>query len=215
MATKKFGVAVDGYSAEAFDRIYGDAFAKEATVPERNGMREAGSRQPLNNQPINDDVVRHCFDAVIKKVEDLLLEQQDSAERLKTEYAGMLAGFNCVLVACERMLSVIRVHPAAGRGGQTGGFNGVKSAVSDDVVAIASVVHGPGAKSKSRVAQPVTNHLSDARLAQLTQAIANGQVKLTVAGIRRYLGCSQATASELRRKLLALRASDFQPAEEV
>ncbi|WP_186084737.1 hypothetical protein [Burkholderia gladioli] len=39
-------------------------------------------------------------------------------------------------------------------------------------------------------------------VAQLAQAIAAGQVRPTVAGIRTYLGCSQARAAALRRQLV-------------
>lgn len=39
-------------------------------------------------------------------------------------------------------------------------------------------------------------------VAQLAQAIAAGQVRPTVAGIRTYLGCSQARAAALRRQLI-------------
>jgi hypothetical protein len=209
MAPRKTGVAVDGYIVDAFDRIYGDAFAKEAAAPEWNGMREPDSRQPRN-----DDFVRHAFDAVIDKVADLLLEQQNLAEHLKAEYTELLAGLNHGLVVCERILGALRVHLAPGHDGRTGDCNSVMLA-SDDVVAVASVVHGPSSESEDRVALSAANRPFDARLAQLKQAVADGQLQLTVVGIRHFLRCSQATAIELRRELLAQRVSKFRNDGEV
>lgn len=45
---------------------------------------------------------------------------------------------------------------------------------------------------------------ADVQLAQFMRDVADGNVKLTVAGIRNYLGCSQQKAAKLRRELAVL-----------
>ncbi|MGT2430359.1 hypothetical protein ACU4HD_19590 [Cupriavidus basilensis] len=53
------------------------------------------------------------------------------------------------------------------------------------------------------VTEPVTDShtVPDTELSRLHRAIADGQIRPTVVEIRRYLGCSQAKALELRRQL--------------
>ncbi|MBB5501042.1 hypothetical protein [Paraburkholderia sp. MM5384-R2] len=86
---------------------------------------------------------------------------------------------------------------------RTGDRDSVMSVESDDLAVVARVVHGPEAESKNRALPPIADRLLDTRLTQLTRAVADGQVKMTVAGIRNYLGCAQGTAIKLRRELLA------------
>ncbi len=86
---------------------------------------------------------------------------------------------------------------------RAGDRDSVMSVEHDDVVVAAGLVDGPGAESKSRALPPIADRLLDTRLTQLTRAVADGQLKMTVAGIRNYLGCAQGTAIRLRRALLA------------
>lgn len=51
---------------------------------------------------------------------------------------------------------------------------------------------------------PVPESRNDDAVAQLAQAVAAGHVRMTVADIRRHLGCSQARAAAMRRQLAAL-----------
>ncbi|MFL9928828.1 hypothetical protein P0D88_06060 [Paraburkholderia sp. RL18-103-BIB-C] len=88
---------------------------------------------------------------------------------------------------------------------RTGDCDSVMSVASDDVAAVACVVPGTGAESESHAAPPAANRQPDTRLTQLMRAVADGEVKVTVGGIRNYLGCAQGTAIKLRRELLAQR----------
>ncbi len=71
-----------------------------------------------------------------------------------------------------------------------------------------SASHEPEAVSPSPVSEPVTplpiGKSTDPDVMTLAQAVAAGQVRPTVADIRRHLGCSQARATTLRRQLVAL-----------
>ena len=68
--------------------------------------------------------------------------------------------------------------------------------------------HEAGADGHAPVSEPVTpltvDELPDPDVMQLAQTIAAGQVRPTVADIRRHLGCSQARAAALRRRLAVL-----------
>ena len=57
------------------------------------------------------------------------------------------------------------------------------------------------------VASSIGAEVTDDELTRLVQAIATGQVRATVADIRRHLGCSQAKAATLRRQLTASKAA--------
>jgi hypothetical protein len=92
---------------------------------------------------------------------------------------------------------------------RTGECERVMSVASDDVAAAACVAPGTPAESESHAAPPVADRLPDTRLTQLMRAVADGHVRVTVAGIRNYLGCAQGTAIRLRRELLAQRTSKF------
>ncbi|MFM0753650.1 hypothetical protein [Paraburkholderia strydomiana] len=89
------------------------------------------------------------------------------------------------------------------------------SVVPDDVPTVACVPHGTGVEPASHAALPMPDRQPNTRLTQLTRAVADGQVKMTVAGIRNYLGCAQGTATRLRRELLAQRASQLSTDGEV
>lgn len=71
----------------------------------------------------------------------------------------------------------------------------------------------PQAKTERHapVSEPVTplpgSEQSDPHVTQLARAVAAGQVRPTVAGIRRHLRCSQARAAALRRQLAALNST--------
>ncbi|KAF3462097.1 hypothetical protein ACQCP0_21135 [Ralstonia pseudosolanacearum] len=71
--------------------------------------------------------------------------------------------------------------------------------------------HEVEAESHALVSEPVTllpvGEQPDADLTKLAQAVAAGQVRPTVADIRRHLGCSQARAATLRRQLVAIDSS--------
>ncbi|AXW32878.1 hypothetical protein CJO88_05730 [Ralstonia solanacearum] len=71
--------------------------------------------------------------------------------------------------------------------------------------------HEAGVESHAPVSEPVTlsatGEPSDPAVTQLAQAVAAGQVRPTVADIRRFLGVSQARAATLRRQLAALDSS--------
>lgn len=92
---------------------------------------------------------------------------------------------------------------------RTGDCDSVMAVASDDVAAVADAVHGLGAESKDRAQPPIADGLRDTRLTQLARAVADGQVKMTVTGIRNYLGCAQGTAINLRRELLAQSTSQL------
>lgn len=68
--------------------------------------------------------------------------------------------------------------------------------------------HEAQAESHTPVSEPVTPSATgeppDPDVTQLVQAIAAGEVRLTVADIRLHLGCSQARAIALRRQLATL-----------
>lgn len=68
--------------------------------------------------------------------------------------------------------------------------------------------HEAAAERHAQVNEPVTplpvGEPSDPDVTQLAQAVASGQVRLTVADVRRHLGCSQARAATLRRQLAVL-----------
>lgn len=68
--------------------------------------------------------------------------------------------------------------------------------------------HEPEADSHAPVSEPVMplpiGKSTDPDVRTLAQAVAAGQVRPTVADIRRHLGCSQARATTLRRQLVAL-----------
>ncbi|CAJ4415278.1 putative twin-arginine translocation pathway signal protein [Burkholderia pseudomallei] len=68
--------------------------------------------------------------------------------------------------------------------------------------------HEPKSDSHAPVSEPVTplpiGESTDPDVMTLAQAVAAGQVRPTVADIRRHLGCSQARATTLRRQLVAL-----------
>lgn len=71
--------------------------------------------------------------------------------------------------------------------------------------------HEAEAEGHAPVSEPVTplpkGELPDPGVTQLAQAVAAGQVRPTVADIRRFLGVSQARAATLRRQLAALDSS--------
>ncbi|BCM06167.1 hypothetical protein ACQCQ6_09085 [Ralstonia pseudosolanacearum] len=71
--------------------------------------------------------------------------------------------------------------------------------------------HEPEADSHAPVSDPVTplpiGESTGLDVMTLAQAVAAGQVRPTVADIRRHLGCSQARATTLRRQLAALDAT--------
>jgi hypothetical protein len=99
----------------------------------------------------------------------------------------------------------------------------VPSVAPDDPLPAGAVLHGssPVAASHASVVTPdsavipvvtargaATDRQPSTDLAKLAQAIDAGQVRATVADIRRYLGCSQARATALRREL-ALRSTQL------
>ena len=71
--------------------------------------------------------------------------------------------------------------------------------------------HAAEAESHVPIGEPVTSlppgEQPDPNVTQLAQAVAAGQVRPTVADIRRFLGVSQARAAVLRRRLAALDSS--------
>ncbi|MGM3411943.1 hypothetical protein [Ralstonia holmesii] len=71
--------------------------------------------------------------------------------------------------------------------------------------------HEAEAESHVPISEPVTSlppgEQPDPNVTQLAQAVAAGQVRPTVADIRRFLGVSQARAAVLRRQLAALDSS--------
>lgn len=68
----------------------------------------------------------------------------------------------------------------------------------------------PQGDTKSSVVIPV----ADDPVTDLRQAIDAGRCKPTVAGIRSFLGCSQAKAMELRRALLVVTTRSLYSAPE-
>jgi hypothetical protein len=69
------------------------------------------------------------------------------------------------------------------------------------VVARRTTPNGHEAPAASAVSLP-RMEVADNELTQLAQDVAAGQVRPTVADIRRHLGCSQARAAALRRQLV-------------
>lgn len=71
-----------------------------------------------------------------------------------------------------------------------------------------SASHQTEAESHAPVSEPVTplpeSERSDPHVTQLARAIAAGQVRPTVADIRRHLRCSQSRAAALRRQVISL-----------
>jgi hypothetical protein len=84
-----------------------------------------------------------------------------------------------------------------------------KSIMPDTPHDVATVEPIANMEQSNCTALPMSDPSRDAKLMQLMQAVTDGTVPPTVAGIRKYLGCAQATAAKLRRELLAQRASTF------
>jgi hypothetical protein len=84
-----------------------------------------------------------------------------------------------------------------------------KSMMPDTPHDVAAIVPIANMEQPNSTALPMSDPPRDAKLMQLMQAVADGTVPPTVAGIRKYLGCAQVTAAKLRREVLAQRASTF------
>jgi hypothetical protein len=116
---------------------------------------------------------------------------------------GMTFSVLIELVGALLWYEVLR-HPDRDEG-QT--WNANTADVTDDVTHPDEAVTG-SIKTEAPVTaatSAVTTELSG-QVASVINAIKIGECRPTVAGIRRYLGCSQARASELRRKLVGMGA---------
>lgn len=135
-------------------------------------------------------------------------EGQESSERQKLEETQLLLDIKHRLSACETLLNEVRAHLVSGdRCSKTTtctcNCTSVMPVVSDDAEANERLESGIGVELESHVVLPETGCHSDTRLAQLMRAVSEGKVRVTVVGIREYLGCAQKTAAELRREVLA------------
>ncbi|MGF6611738.1 hypothetical protein OKW45_006660 [Paraburkholderia sp. WSM4175] len=116
-------------------------------------------------------------------------------------FAAVLEGVACLL------WWIARIPPAAES--SVTDRHGVARDVTAATSPVTTLVQSPPPATVQSTVPPVvqpTVTLPESDLARLRRDIESGAVKPTVAGIRQYLGCSQAKASALRRQLVDLTA---------
>ena len=170
-----------------------------ATLEELNTEANEAKRREVaeDRQAVLDD---HAMQLRDELREDPVVMRLAALTGLATSRVGLLFSLVCAgvldgigVVAWYLVFAVRR----------TGDCDSVMSNAPDDIAALTGVTACAVAESTNRALPSNADRLLDTRLTQLARAVAGGQVETTVASIRKYLGCAQATASKLRRELLA------------
>jgi hypothetical protein len=121
-------------------------------------------------------------------------------------FAGLV--FAAVLEGVACLLWWIAVIPQAQESFVTG-RHGVAHDVTAETAQVTTLTQSAAPSTVHSTVPPVvppTVSFPQSDLARLRRDIESGAIKPTVAGIRKYLGCSQAKASALRRQLAELTA---------
>jgi hypothetical protein len=206
--------------ADEYDRVC-RGVAPPKRMPKRLSKADVRqNRQGRESQLREDDhvsiedrvheVVTRQTEELADFVESLFLDYQESSERQMSAAMQLLSYILRRVSSHETLLDELLAHlvSAARRGKTTtcaGDCESVMSTTPDGVTASELVVSGTGAESGSHAVPPGTDCPADPRLPQLMRAVSEGKVRATVVGIRKYLGCAQETAAQLRRALLAQR----------
>lgn len=206
--------------ADEYDRVCRGA-APPKHMPKRLSKADVRqNRQGRESQLREDDhvsiedrvheVVTRQTEELADFVENLFLDYQESSERQMSAAMQLLSDIQSRVSSHETLLDELLAHLVsdARRSKSTtcaGDCESVMSTTPDDVTASELVVSGTGAESGSHAVLPRTDCPADPRLPQLMRAVSEGKVRATVVGIRKYLGCAQETAAQLRRELLAQR----------
>ncbi|HWV06687.1 hypothetical protein [Ralstonia sp.] len=174
--------------------------ARRVTLTAKIDALEAEAGEIRRRQSADDlAVARHdaqVADPVTARLAALLSTTVTRVDLLSgLAFAAVLEGVACLLwtVTLRSRPTVTEVSPV----------------IAPVTVSLSPVMasHVPESGSHTPAGEPVTplptGEQPNPDVTQLAQAIAAGQVRPTVADIRRHLGCSQARAATLRRQLVA------------